>query len=190
MNLLTDNAKTAATAHIANVAVINVAMVKFSAAYGFTLRTCIPYDPASKGGVERAVRVAKEHLCSRETNLVARYESTAALKEAIDAYNREINAEVRSGSGALPELVLKKEQAAFSRLPKTPYVGAYGVERRVEAKMPIVRFAEMRLLGAPGDARIGRSCAPGRRRGGDRGRGTRGARSRSPATGEASPTGT
>ncbi|WP_276942425.1 DDE-type integrase/transposase/recombinase, partial [Ferrimicrobium acidiphilum] len=49
--VLTDNAKTAASAHIANVAVLNAKMVKFASAYGFALQTCIPYDPASKGGV-------------------------------------------------------------------------------------------------------------------------------------------
>ncbi len=138
--VLTDNAKTAALHHVATVAVLNAAMVKFAAAYGFTLRTCVPYDPASKGGVERAVRVAKEHLCPCETNLVASYESTALFKEAIEAYNREINATPHSGSGSLPISVLKEEREAFSPLPKTLYVGAFGVERKVESKMPIVRF--------------------------------------------------
>lgn len=54
-------------------------MVKFASAYGFSLWTCVPYDPASKGGVERAVRVAKEHLCPRGTNLLDDYENLEQL---------------------------------------------------------------------------------------------------------------
>jgi hypothetical protein len=138
--VLTDNAKTAATAHIANVAVLNTKMVKFASAYGFVLQTCIPYDPASKGGVERAVRVAKEHLCPTNVNLVANYESIAQLKDAINAFNIEINAKVHSGTGKVPALVLPEEVTVFSALPKNPYVAAYGVMRRVEANMGIVRY--------------------------------------------------
>ena len=138
--VLTDNAKTAASAHIANVAVLNAKMVKFASAYGFALQTCIPYDPASKGGVERAVRVAKEHLCPTDANLVANYESIAQLKDAIDAFNIEINAKVHSGTGKVPALVLPEEKAVFSSLPQSPYVGAYGVMRRVEANMGIVHY--------------------------------------------------
>ena len=94
----------------------------------------------SKGGVERAVRVAKEHLCPTDANLVANYESIAQLKDAIDAFNIEINAKVHSGTGKVPALVLPEEKAVFSSLPKSPYVGAYGVMRRVEANMGIVRY--------------------------------------------------
>ena len=138
--VLTDNAKTAATAHVAGVAVLNAKMVKFALAYGFTLHTCIPYDPASKGGVERAVRVAKDHLCPKDANLIEGYENIACLRERIDAFNQEINAKVHSGTGKIPALVLGEEQAAFSPVPASPYVAAYGVMRRVEANMGIVRY--------------------------------------------------
>ena len=47
--VLTDNAKTAAVKHIAGVAVINPKMVSFASAYGFSIQTCVVYDPASKG---------------------------------------------------------------------------------------------------------------------------------------------
>ena len=46
--VLTDNAKTAAVKHIAGVAVINSKMVAFASAYGFSMQTCVVYDPASK----------------------------------------------------------------------------------------------------------------------------------------------
>jgi hypothetical protein len=138
--VLTDNPKTASVDHICGVSVLNAQMVKFAAAYGFTLTTCIPYDPASKGGVERSVRVAKEHLCPTKTNLLDAYPSIAKLKEAIDAYSLEINAKVHAGSGKIPDLSLREERGLFSGLPVTPYVAAYGITRRVEANMPIVRY--------------------------------------------------
>ena len=138
--VLTDNAKTAATSHVANVAVLNATMVKFACSYGFALKTCVPYDPASKGGVERAVRVAKEHLCPKDTNLVENYQSITQLKDAIDSFNIAVNAKVHSSSGKVPALVLSEEQAMFSPLPKTPYLAAYGVMRKVETNMAIVRY--------------------------------------------------
>lgn len=138
--VLTDNAKTAATAHIANVAVLNANMVKFASAYGFTLKTCVPYDPASKGGVERAVRVAKEHLCPKNTNLVENYKSISQLKDAVESFNTYINSKVHSSSGKVPALMLGQEKAKFSPLPKAPYLAAYGVMRKVETNMAIVRF--------------------------------------------------
>ena len=138
--VLTDNAKTAATTHVAGIGVLNAKMVKFASAYGFSLFTCVPYDPASKGGVERAVRVAKEHLCPRETNLLDDYESLEQLEEAIAEFNREINAKVHTSSGKIPALVLDEERSLFAPLPATPYVAAYGVMRKVEANMGIVRY--------------------------------------------------
>lgn len=47
--ILTDNAKTATSRHVAGVALINQQMVRFANHYGFSLRTCVPYDPAIKG---------------------------------------------------------------------------------------------------------------------------------------------
>ncbi len=139
-HLLTDNAKTATQRHIARVAVINQAMAKFASHYGFSLKTCVPYDPASKGGVEAHVRVAKEHLCPRETNLVTSYATTQELDRAIDKFNREINARVHGTTGLIPSLQLAVEQKGLSPVPTSPYLVAFGVMRKVEPKMPIVRF--------------------------------------------------
>ncbi|MHB1905106.1 MAG: hypothetical protein ACYCTG_13645, partial [Ferrimicrobium sp.] len=61
---------------------------------------------------------AKEHLCPTDANLVANYESIAQLKDAIDAFNIEINAKVHSGTGKVPALVLPEEKAVFSSLSK------------------------------------------------------------------------
>ncbi|KJE76235.1 Mu transposase domain-containing protein [Ferrimicrobium acidiphilum] len=47
---------------------------------------------------------------------------------------------MHSGTGKIPSLVLPQELTAFSSLPKNPYVAAYGVMRRVEVNMGIVRY--------------------------------------------------
>jgi hypothetical protein len=119
---------------------MNPKMVKFGLSYGFDILTCVPYDPASKGGVERSVRIAKDHLCPKDSNLMGSYESIAELKEVIDTYNREINSKIHASSGKIPDLALREERAVFSKKPTTPYVAAYGIMRRVESNMPIVRY--------------------------------------------------
>jgi hypothetical protein len=60
------------------------------------------------------VRVAKEHLCPRGTNLLDDYENLEQLDEAIRAFNREINGKVHTSSGKIPALVLDEERFLFS----------------------------------------------------------------------------
>jgi transposase len=48
--LLTDNEKTVTVEHVAGIPVRNPAAVQFGRHYGLTIATCVPYDPASKGG--------------------------------------------------------------------------------------------------------------------------------------------
>ena len=68
--LLTDNEKTVTTGHIAGVPVRNRAAVTFGRYYGISVLTCEPADPASKGGVENAVKLAKADIVPTETNLL------------------------------------------------------------------------------------------------------------------------
>ena len=49
---LTDNEKTVTDRHIARVAVRNPQIVSAAVFYGVSVRTCVPYDPESKGGSE------------------------------------------------------------------------------------------------------------------------------------------
>jgi Integrase core domain len=68
--LLTDNEKTVTTGHIAGVPVRNRAAVTFGRYYGISVLTCEPADPASEGGVENAVKLAKADtrpICCRST---------------------------------------------------------------------------------------------------------------------------
>ena len=115
-------------------------MVSFASAYGFSIQTCVVYDPASKGGVEAAVRVAKEDLCPRDTNFRANYPAVADLISACDDYTALVNSRVHSGSGEIPSVALEFESKAFHSLPRVPYLSVYGAMRKVESKMAIVRF--------------------------------------------------
>ena len=77
--VLTDNEKTVTTEHIAGMAVRNAQVVSFARHYGVTVHTCEPADPASKGGSESTVKLAKADLVPTDTNLLPAYDSFAEL---------------------------------------------------------------------------------------------------------------
>ena len=80
--LLTDNERTVTVEHVAGIAVRNPATVAFGRHYGLTIATCVPADPASKGGSEVCVRVAKADLVPTDANLLPAYGSFAELEAA------------------------------------------------------------------------------------------------------------
>ena len=92
--VLTDNKKTVTTGHVAGIAVRNAAIVAFARRCGVTVHTCQPVDPASKGGSESTVKVAKADLVPKDTNLLAEYASFAELEAACDAFCAQVNARV------------------------------------------------------------------------------------------------
>ncbi len=51
-----------------------------------TVLTCQPADPASKGGVEASVKVAKADLVPNDTNLRPEYGSFAELEQACEEF--------------------------------------------------------------------------------------------------------
>ena len=70
--VLTDNEKTVTVEHVAGIAVRNPQMLAFARHYGVTVHTCEPADPASKGGSESTVKLAKADLVPTDTNLLRR----------------------------------------------------------------------------------------------------------------------
>src|SRR5699024_11420955 len=52
---------------------------------------CVPYDPASKGGVENAVKIAKADLVPTGVNLRPEYASFAELQAACAQWTHDIN---------------------------------------------------------------------------------------------------
>jgi transposase len=65
--VLTDNEKSFTIDHVAGLPVRNAQAVAFSRYYGVTVHTCVPYDPASKGGAESTVKLAKADLVPKDT---------------------------------------------------------------------------------------------------------------------------
>jgi len=138
--LLTDNEKTVTTGHVAGIAVRNAAMVAFARHYSVTIHTCEPCDPASKGGSESTVKVAKADLVPKDTNLLDAYDSFAQLEAACEAFCGEVNARVHRVTRRAPVDMLAEEAARLHPVPQVPHTVAFGVTRTVAAKTPMVAY--------------------------------------------------
>jgi len=138
--VLTDNEKTVTTDHVAGVPVRNPAMVDFARHYGVTIHTCVPADPASKGGSESSVKIAKADLVPRDTNLLQQYGSFADLEAACEAFCVQVNARVHRVTRRAPDEMLEQERARLHPLPAAAHTVAFGVTRVVPASTPMVSF--------------------------------------------------
>jgi hypothetical protein len=138
--LLTDNEKTVTTEHVAGIAVRNQAMVAFARHYSVTILTCEPCDPATKGGSESTVKVAKADLVPKDTNLLEAYDTFADLEAACEAFCEQVNARVHRVTRRAPADMLAEEVARLHPVPVVPHTVAFGVTRTVAAKTPMVAF--------------------------------------------------
>jgi len=114
-------------------------LIKFSE-YGVTVYTCQPVDPASKGGSESSVKVAKADLVPKDTNLLEQYASFADLEVACEAFCAMVNAREHRVTRRAPDAMLAEERARLHPVPADPHTVAFGVTRTVPAKMPMVTF--------------------------------------------------
>ncbi len=152
--VLTDNEKTVTVAHVAGVPVRNVQTVSFARHYGVSVLTCQPADPASKGGAEASVKLAKADLVPTATNLRDAYASFAELEAACEAFMGEVNARKHRVTGRLPVEMLAEEQQRLHPIPQRSHTIAFGVSRRVPENTPMVAFENgqysvpHRLMGA------------------------------------------
>ncbi len=137
--LLTDNEKTVTIEHVAGIRVRNAAAVEFGRHYGLTVATCVPYDPASKGGSESTVKLAKADLVPTDANLLEEYASFAALEAACAAFCDQVNARPHRITRRAPSEMLAEERARLHPVPAAPFTAALGVTRRVDA-MSLVTF--------------------------------------------------
>jgi Mu transposase, C-terminal domain len=137
--LLTDNEKTVTVEHVAGVPVRNPGAVQFGRYYGLTVATCVPYDPASKGGSESTVKLAKADLVPTDANLLGEYGSFAALEAACAAFCELVNARPHRVTRKVPAEMLADERARLHPVPAAPFTAALGVTRRVDA-MSLVAF--------------------------------------------------
>ena len=153
--VLTDNEKTVTVEHVAGMAVRNPQTVAFARHYGLTVHTCEPADPATKGGSEATVKLAKADLVPTETNLLPAYESFADLEAACEAFCAHVNARVHRITRRAPADMLAEEQTRLHPLPAAPHTVALGVTRTVAVTTPMVTFeggqysVPHRLLGQP-----------------------------------------
>ncbi len=158
--LLTDNEKTVTVEHVAGIAVRNPQMIAFTRHYSVTMLTCEPADPASKGGSESTVKLAKADLVPKDTNLPGEYPSFAALEVACEAFCDQVNGRVHRVTRRVPAEMLAEEQARLHPLPAVPHTVAFGVTRTVAAKTPMVAFeggqysVPWPLLGQPAWVRV------------------------------------
>jgi hypothetical protein len=137
---LTDNEKTVTSEHVAGVPVRNAQMLDFARHYGLTIATCVPADPASKGGSENAVKIAKADLVPCEANLLPEYDSFAELDEACAVFCQQVNNRLHRVTRRVPAEMLAEERTRLHPLPEHPYTAAFGVTRTVPLNTPMITF--------------------------------------------------
>jgi transposase len=138
--VLTDNEKTVTVSHIAGVPVRNQQTVDFARHYGITVLTCQPADPATKGGSESSVKVAKADIVPRDTNLRPEYASFAEVEAACDAFMDEVNNREHRVTRRKPAAMLVEEQSRLHRIPDTAHTVSFGLSRNVPDNTPMVTF--------------------------------------------------
>lgn len=142
---MTDNEKTVTVEHVAGIPVRNHQIVAFTRHYSTSLQTCLPADPASKGGVENAVKIAKADLVPKETNLLPEYRSFAELEAACEAFMEEVNSRVHRATLEIPKDMLRVlERPRLHPVPATPVTASFGHTRQVPPNMPMITFQQSR----------------------------------------------
>ncbi len=109
--MLTDNEKTVTVEHIAGIAVRNPQLVAFAEHYLVTVHTCVPADPASKGGTESSVKISKADIVPKDTNLREAYTSFAELEAACEAFCAKVNTRAHRVTRRAPVEMLAEEWA-------------------------------------------------------------------------------
>ncbi len=138
--VLTDNEKTVTTAHVAGVPVRNQQTLDFARHYRVTVLTCQPADPATKGGVEASVKLAKADIVPTETNLRPEYASFSELEAACQAFMDEVNHREHRATRRRPADVLAEEAPRLHRIPDTAHTVAFGLARTVPENTPMVTY--------------------------------------------------
>jgi len=137
---LTDNERTVSVDHVAGIAVRNADIVALSTHYGLTVATCVPADPASKGGSESTVKLFKADLVPTDANLLDAYPSFAALESACDQLMVDLNGRPHRVTRRAPAEMLGEERLRLHRLPEHPFTVAFGQTRTVGVNEAMVAF--------------------------------------------------
>jgi transposase len=138
--VLTDNEKTVTVEHIAGIPVRNQQLVTFAEHYSVVVHTCVPADPASKGGTEASVKISKADLVPKDTNLREEYASFAELEAACEAFCEKVNTRAHRTTKRPPIEMLAEERARLHPVPARAHTVAFGTTRMVPANTPMVMF--------------------------------------------------
>ena len=87
----------------------------------------MPADPASKGGSENAVKIAKADLVPCEANLLPEYASFAELEVACVVFCKQVNTRPHRVTRRAPAEMRAEERTRLHALPAHPYTAAFGV---------------------------------------------------------------
>ena len=138
--VLTDNEKTVTVSHVAGVPVRNQQTVDFARHYAVTVLTCQPADPATKGGVESSVKVAKADIVPKDTNLRPEYASFGEIEMACEVFMDEVNNREHRVTRRKPAAMLVEEAPRLHRIPGAAHTIAFGLSRTVPDNTPMVTF--------------------------------------------------
>ena len=135
--VLTDNEKTVTVEHIAGIPVRNCQLVGFAEHYSVVVHTCVPADPASKGGTESSVKISKADVVPKDTNLREEYVSFAELEAACEAFCQKVNTRAHRMTKRPPVEMLAEERARLHPVPAVPHTVAFGTTRVVPGNTPM-----------------------------------------------------
>ena len=138
--VLTDNEKTVTVEHIAGIPVRNAQLAEMARHYSVVVHTWVPADPASKGGTESSVKIAKADLVPTDTNLRAEYGSFAELEQACQEFCDLVNNRQHRVTRRVPADVLAEERARLHPVAAAPFTVAFGTTRVVPVNTPMVAF--------------------------------------------------
>ena len=114
-------------------------MEKSCAYYGTSIQVCQPADPASKGGVESSVKLAKEDILPRNTNLRGEYDTFGRLETACREFMVKVNQRPHRLTGVpLQQLLEETESSKLGPLSVDAPYTLFGEVRKVSENMPMI----------------------------------------------------
>ena len=138
--VLTDNEKTVTVEHVAGIPVRNPQLLAWAGHYSVVVHTCQPADPASKGGTEATVKIAKADLVPTEANLRETYASFAELEAACEAFCEKVNTRTHRVTRRAPVEMLAEERHHLHPVPVHPHTVAFGTTRVVPPNTAMISF--------------------------------------------------
>jgi hypothetical protein len=115
-------------------------VVSFAAHYAVGVKTCLPADPASKGGVENTVKLAKADLVPTDHNLAEQYATFDELSAACVEFGVVGTGRVHRTTRRIPVEMIVEERGHLHPVPAAAHTVTLGVTRIVAANTPMISF--------------------------------------------------